>query len=64
MLQKFLIQTIFEQTSINVKLNAGLVRMFHDQLLNCVNAKTASLSPPMAKIVDKSLNVADVVAET
>ena len=62
-LTKFQNLTFFEQTLINVKFNAGLACMFYDQPLNCINSETATPSASIAKVVDKSLNVADVASE-
>ena len=62
-LTKFQNLTFFEQTLINVKFNASLACMFYDQLLNCINSETATPSSSIVKVVDKSLNVADVASE-
>ena len=51
-------------TLMVVQFNADLARMLRDELLNCINAKAASLSPPMAKVVNELLNVTEVGPRT
>ena len=48
---------------ISVEFNAGLARMLFGKRLDCINAKAVSLRPRVAQIVDKLLNITDIVSE-